>query len=210
MGRSRARGVTSGHRTRRPRPRTAGLLDHPDGHERGSDLHRYTFRPLSAPIPADGAIRPLGTTWGSTRDTQGTEGGRRRATVNNRRDVHVSTTEGRSPPTIGQQGHVGPEQRKEARSPASTRVMTRMRELSRRFWNHTLGGEAAPATLKGISTRSRTGQRLRAGEAVLHGAQPAHRGTGVSPGGTAAGTMSTAPTRGAPAPPLPVPGEPHP
>jgi hypothetical protein len=183
LGRSRARGVTTGHRTRRPRPRTAGPLDHPDGHECGSDLHRYTFRPLSAPIPADGAIRPLGTAWGSTRDTQGTEGGRRRATVNNRRDVHVSTTEGRSPPTIGQQGHVGPEQRKEARSPASTRVMTRMRELSRRFWNHTLGGEAAPATLQGISTRSRTGQRLRAGEALLHGAQQLIEGPGFPPGG---------------------------
>ncbi len=41
------------------------------------------------------AGRRLRTTWGSSRETQGTAGGRATATVHNRRDVHVSTQVGR-------------------------------------------------------------------------------------------------------------------
>jgi hypothetical protein len=71
------------------------------------------------------------TAWGSSRDTQGTAGGRRPAAVHNRRDVHVSTQAMRSPPTAGQQPHSVPEQGEDPRSPASTRVMTRMSYLDR-------------------------------------------------------------------------------
>src|ERR687898_2174655 len=88
----------------------------------------------------------LGTNWGFSRETQGTRGGHGEVPVNNRRDVHVSTTAGRRSPTIGQQGDWRPDQQKRPGSPASTPVMTRMRELSRRFSNHTLGGDAAPGS----------------------------------------------------------------
>jgi hypothetical protein len=100
---------------------------------------RWSDRGRSQPSNSGSAPH---TTWGQSGETQGTGGGWCGSSVHNRRDVHVSTTGRRSPPTVGQQGHSGTDQRKEARSPASTRVMTRMSYLSDESLNHSLGGDA--------------------------------------------------------------------
>jgi len=79
--------------------------------------------------PAEAWVRPGDRQGGG----QGTGRGRPTTSVHNRRDVHVSTTGRRSPPTMSQQPHSGPHQREDRPSPGSTRVMTRMRELSRKI-----------------------------------------------------------------------------
>ncbi len=165
----------------------------PETLDRPSDLRLCpSARPTAAAAagPPDATVH---TAWGSDRDRQGTAGGRRPPPVNNRRDVHVSTTGRLSPPTIGQQGHSGPDQREEARSPASTRVMTRMRELSRRILEPHSGWGSSVPRCPGALQRATDAPPSEAGIGGPGGARPAHRGTGVSPRGTAAGTMSTAP-----------------
>src|SRR5215218_1626215 len=131
-------------------------------------------------VPSPDRPPHLGTTWGSSRETQGTEGGRRGPTVNNRRDVHVSTTGRRSSPTIGQQGDPDADLHEGPRSPASTPVMTRMRELSRRFSNHTLGGDAP---LRGPTDPHREAHADGIRELGTEGQNQLIEGPGFPPGG---------------------------
>lgn len=95
--------------------------------------------------PAVGAPRPR--TWVRTGDgpwgNRGTGGGETAAGVRNRRDVHVSTQECARPPTVGQHVDLGADLHGRPRSPGSTPVMTKMREMDQGFSNHTQGGEAA-------------------------------------------------------------------
>ena len=90
-----------------------------------------------------GAAPRLGTDWGRAWGNRGTGGGETAPDVQNRRDVHVSTQGHPCPPTVGQHVDSGPDLRGRPRSPASTPVMTRMRERDRGFSNHIQGGEVA-------------------------------------------------------------------
>src|SRR4051812_8579070 len=81
---------------------------------------------------------------------------------------------------MSQQPHSGPHQREDPPSPGSTRVMTRMRELSREILE--------PHSGWGRSGRAVSRRRIEAREA--------DRGTGVSPRRPRAGTMSTAASAG--------------
>ena len=121
------------------------------------------------------------TAWGRTGGRQGTGRGRRRRRVHGRRDVHVSTTGRRRPPTTGQHVDLVADLRARGFSPASTPVMTRMKEISRGFLE----------PQSGWGSRSEQGTR---------GARTGQPGTAVSPSTTAPGTMSNAESTGGPAP----------
>jgi hypothetical protein len=122
----------------------------------------------------------LRTGWGSAGGSPGTDRGRGRRRVHGRRDVHVSTTGRRRPPTVGQHVDSGADLRGRGFSPASTPVMTRMREISRGF------------------LEPQSGWGSRSGRGPIR-ARTGHREAGVSPWTTAPGTMSNAECTGGPA-----------
>ena len=94
-----------------------------------------SHRPQRAvvPGPSAGPVPGLGTNWGRTREGRGTARGRRTVGVHGRRDVHVSTTAVRSLPTVDQHVDSGADLRGGVVSPASTPVMTEMKERDRGF-----------------------------------------------------------------------------
>ena len=98
---------------------------------------RLTCTDAVQPEPGHAALLRWGSEgrngWGRSGERQGTAGGGRTVTVHNRRDVHVSTQVMRSPPTACQQADSADDQRGHPRSPASTRVMTKMSYLDREF-----------------------------------------------------------------------------
>ena len=112
-------------------------------HHHGSDLRVH---PVAAAQPPDvhagrapAWVRTGDGGWGN----RGTGRGETAPHVQNRRDVHVSTQECARPPTVGQHVDFGTDLRGRPRSPGSTPVMTKMRDIDQGFSNHTLGGEAA-------------------------------------------------------------------
>src|SRR3954447_14454071 len=100
-----------------------------------SELLTWGFVPAAVPERAGprGARCPCAWTGDAAGGAQGTAGGRRARRVHGRRDVHVSTTAQRRPPTASQHVDIGPGLRKGPPSPGSTAVMTRMKEISRRI-----------------------------------------------------------------------------
>ncbi|SOC52391.1 hypothetical protein SAMN05660748_4063 [Blastococcus aggregatus] len=111
--------------------------------------------------------------WGRTGGNQGSAGGRGAAAVHGGRVVHVSTTDRRSPPTSGQQGWWGPDLRKGPRSPASTRVMTKMRYFYPNFLEpHSGWGRSPGQASRSLDSSTRCGR------------WSTHRGTGFPPEGT--------------------------
>ncbi len=172
VGEIRARRVTRGDRHRADgasrRPRHA------------ADLR---FGPSGRPAAdaAGGRRRAaVRTAWGRAGRGRG-QGVDDGGAVHSGRVVHVSTQGDGDRPTAGQQGHSAPDLRKGARSPASTRVMTKMKYFSRGFSNHILGGDAplGPEPREASSSQEQ-------------GSSRALTGTGFPPGARA-GTMSTAP-----------------
>jgi hypothetical protein len=124
---------------------------------RAGDL-RFRHRPR---VWARSGPAVVHTTWGRTLGNQGRGGGRRAVAVRNRRDVHVSTTGCGDPPTASQHVDLAPEQGRRPPSPASTPVMTRMRDVDRGFLEpHSGWGSSAGSGLAGHSGyRSVAGSR---------------------------------------------------
>ncbi|SDF63827.1 hypothetical protein SAMN05660485_03815, partial [Blastococcus fimeti] len=158
LGRSLPAPLRDGGRTHRPAAPRPGT-DRPGG----ALTCTYTAdrRPMAR--QERDARRPPGSgvhrAWGRTGGNQGSAGGRGAVAVHGGRVVHVSTTGRRSPPTPGQQGCWGADLRKGARSPASTRVMTRMKYFYPNFlephsgWGRSAG--QAPQSLDSTNGISR-------------------------------------------------------
>jgi hypothetical protein len=130
---------SSAHPPSRPLGVATASHDSGDRARRRPDLRVFPVGVTCRP----GAAPRLGTDWGRAWGNRGTGGGETAPDVQDRRDVHVSTQGHPCPPTVGQHVDSGPDLRGRPRSPASTPVMTRMRERDRGFSNHIQGGEVA-------------------------------------------------------------------
>jgi hypothetical protein len=95
-----------------------------------NDVPLRSGAPVRPSVPGrrPSAVR---TSWGRAVGVQGTTGGRSVDSVHSRRDVHVSTTGGRRLPTLGQHPSWRTDLGERARSPESTPVMTKMKEIFR-------------------------------------------------------------------------------
>ena len=113
-----------------------------------------------APRTAAGHLGPPGgrRPWGRTVGKGGTGRGRTAAPVNNSAVVHVSTPGTGSSHTASPQVDSGADLHERPRSPASTRVMTRMRELSRGILEqHSGWGRPAGRAPRAVGNCSRQG-----------------------------------------------------
>ncbi len=150
----RPHGAVASPRRRLGAHRALSCGDSLSGRRGSLSTARCSLRP---PVPFG---RRSITGCGRTGGNHGRGRGEAAASVHSRRVVHVSTQQGRRPPTAGQQGHLGPHLQEEPRSPASTPVMTRMRDLFQGVLEpHSGWGTCLGAPLERLGSGAAEGQK---------------------------------------------------